>query len=518
MNTANETIVNVNAQVEARVPEAGARSRALSTLSFRERLLLGIEIASYLENLPEGEEDLSVCLETIKKQFPVLCDSDEQRFEELFRAVADPDLWTKNNFFTAFLLYYVFTRGAYPQDSMTGAAEPVNGTVLGGIQAQADALSSAFSSAGDEALAEQIEDAARSFRRKVESAAIGRFADEEPCVGIVKIHEMFWDVFVAKYGNYSPKTWVNKLTEYRDKVFEIREECEFRLQRGGTEIYAVSYEGKLSKPTHFHCEDCSLVTFFDKNTWLAISADGVGSCLKSYFGSYYAVRALRKTIQKYLKRNRIIGRRRRRDENGNRQRHKPISDETWSKLMYYLRFELAKAFYAEWANEVRASEAFTSEESAQLDQFTSTLQFAFGCKGFIACGRVGDGSFFVRKKFETGGIEYYGGVRLNDGLSGVMDTVVLSIAHLESIPSAMLVDFYRPDEVTDIIITSDGADAVLGETVWQANAVARRLRQLSFEERCDTLSDMARACSDYNETRKGSGDDCTIVHIALKRN
>ena len=95
-------------------------------------------------------------------------------------------------------------------------------------------------------------------------------------------------------------------------------------------------------------------------------------------------------------------------------------------------------------------------------------------------------------------------------------TEVRSVAHLGNAPSALLVDFYRPEEVTDIVITSDGAEGVVGDTVTAANAFARRMRELPFEKRCEVLSATARDCSDCNETNHGSGDDSTIVHIVLK--
>lgn len=481
-----------------------------------ERLAAAIDLMNCLSELQRENADLPARIESIREACPSLSGVDVGRYPELLRTMKRQTPPYSNNVFAAFLLFYVLSCGAYPQDCWAGAAAEPGATVLGQICEQTTALSSALSKAGADEAAEDVYRVERVYRRGVERADLEGLTTEETHVGLVKIYEMLWEVFVTKYEGYSIPFWSKALPGYRDKAFAIREGCEYREQRGNVEIYAVSYEGKLSKPMHLYCEDCCLVEFFDKNTWLAVSADGVGSCENSYYGSGFAVKALRDVIEKYLKRNRIIGRRRARDEQGNKQRLKAISDDAWAKLMHYLRFDLAKALYAAWASAVRDSDAFKSDPNAALEQFTTTLQFAFGCKAFVACGRLGDGTYLVRKQEEGGSGRYQGCLLLNDGISGVTQTAVWTVAHLGNAPSAMLVDFYRLEEVTDIVITSDGVDGAVGGTAEAANAFARRMRELPFEKRCEVLSATARDCSDCNETNHGSGDDSTIVHIVLK--
>ena len=282
----------------------------------------------------------------------------------------------------------------------------------------------------------------------------------------------------------------------------------FCEQCGTTEIYAVSYEGKLDKPMHFTCEDCSFVTVFDENTWLAVSADGVGSCVNSHIGSGLATEMLSETIAAYLQNNHLLSTDKKRRLFGTR-----IDKKDWAALMYFLRFDLASELYTAWDAAVRASQEFRDDPDAEISQFTSTLQFAFGCEAFTACGRIGDGTFFVKKKEAAGNGAYYGGVLLNDGISGVTQTAVLTVAHLKANPTALLVDFFAAGEITDIIISSDGVSGALGNTVEELDKVAQKMHALSFEKRCDQLSRIARACSDYNETQHGSGDDSTVVYI-----
>ena len=489
---------------------------ALTAMSLDERLAAAIDLMNCLSELQRENADLPSRIGTILAACPALSELDVGRYPELLRTMKRQTPPQSNNVFAAFLLFYILSRGAYPQDCWTAAAEDAGNTVLGQIRGQVSVFSSALSKAGADEAAEAVKGVEREYRRGVERTDLEGLVSGEAHVGLVKIYEMLWEVFVTKYEGYSIPVWSNVLLEYRDKAFVIREGCEYREQRGNVEIYAVSYEGKLSKPMHFHCEDCCLVEVFDKNTWLAVSADGVGSCENSYYGSEFAVKALKDAIGKYLRRNQIIRRRRTRDEQGNKQRLKPIPDEVWANLMYYLRFDLAKALYSAWASAVRASDVFKSDPNATLEQFSTTLQFAFGCKAFVACGRVGDGLFFVRKRERRVRNRNDGCLFLNDGISGVTQTEVRTVAHLGNAPSSLLVDFYRPEEVTDIVITSDGAEGAVGDTGTAANAFVRRMRALPFERRCEALSALARDCSDYNETNHGSGDDSTIVHIVLK--
>lgn len=500
--------------VEERVVTEPVTYKAISSLSFKERQEEAINIATYFAEMQQENIDFARQLKLLKSKFPVLSNLDVKYFPHIICTINKLTESQTNNIFSAYVLFYVFTAGRYPQDYWKGVTERLEDTTLGKIRAMGKEFSLKFSQAGNGKLADKINEITKGFQRQTEDLDIGSLVSMEESVGIARIYELFWEVFVMKYGNYRPSFWKNKLTEFYGKKYAIRELCEFKEQSKNVDIYAVSYEGKLNKPLHYVCEDCSFATIFDENTWLAVSADGVGSCENSYIGSQLATEILGETIADYLQKNNLVS-----DENENQgiiNESKPVDEDAWAKLMYYLRFKLAYDFYNAWEAAVKMSKEFQGDPSAEIGQFTSTLQFAFGCKAFIACGRIGDGSFFVRKRERSGNSFYYGGTLLDDCISGVTQTAVLTIAHLKTNPSALQVDFFRADEITDIIISSDGVSSALGYTVEEVNKLACELSKLPFEKRCEELSRMARFCSDYNETQHGSGDDCTIVHVSLK--
>ena len=489
------------------------QEKGLNALTYNERLGASIEIATYLAEFQQQNVDFAKQI-NLKLQFPILRDFDEKDFWQFLKSVNKITTDQKNNFLTAYVLFYVFSSGKYPQECFRGVVERIEDTTLGEVSRVGKELTLKLSQVGSAKLAEKVKDLTKSFQRQLESEDIAAIAQGEQNVGIAKICELFWEVFVTKYGNYRPVFWKNKLAEFYGKKYAIRESCEFKEQGKKVEIYAVSYEGKLNKPLHYVCEDCSFVTVYDENTWLAVSADGVGSCATSYLGSQFATETLSDVIVGYLQNNHLLaGDKKRKWFNG---KFKPVSAEEWGAFMYFLRFELATEFYNAWESAVKMSEEFKQDATAEVGQFTSTLQFAFGCEAFVACGRIGDGSYFVRKKERNGNAFLYGGTLLDDCISGVTQTAVLTIAHLKTNPTALQIDFFRPDEITDIVISSDGVSGALGDTVEDVNKFTCKMRALPFEKRCEELSAVARACSDYNETQRGSGDDCTLVHVCFR--
>ena len=506
----------LNSVEELKVTEEVAQEVAvkqLNELTYDERLALSVEIAEYLAEFQQNNVDFTKQI-NLKLQFPVLRDFDAAGFEQFLSTVNKVTADQKNNLYTAYVLFYVFSSGKYPENCFSGVAEKAEDTAVGAVNSAGKELATRLSQAGCAKLADKARELAKSFQRQTESADIAAIARGEQNVGIVKICELFWEVFVTKYGNYRPIFWKNKLAEFCGKKYAIRESCEFKEQGKSVEIYAVSYEGKLNKPLHYVCEDCSFVTVYDENTWLAVSADGVGSCETSYLGSQFATETLSDTIVGYLQSHHLLtGDKKRKGLGG---KLKPVTAEEWGRFMYFLRFELATEFYDAWESAVRMSEEFQKAPESEVGQFTSTLQFAFGCEAFIACGRIGDGSYFVRKKERNGSGYLQGGTLLNDGISGVTLTAVLTIAHLKTNPTALQIDFFRPDEITDIVMSSDGVSGALGDTVEEVNKFTCKMRALPFEQRCKALSAVARACSDYNETQGGSGDDCTLVHVCFK--
>ena len=303
----------------------------------------------------------------------------------------------------------------------------------------------------------------------------------------------------------------------------VRYNCEYAEDREKVQIYAVSYTGCQEKPMHVECEDYCFTEFYDEDTWLAVSCDGVGSCSYSSIGSRAATVALSAVIDAYLTENNILNK----DDKGEEKRWRlgklPLSkdkkavhdDERWGKLMYYLQNNLANDLYEFWQDTVNEAQRILNINTDDLSQYTTTLQFAFGCKAFVACGRVGDGRFFVGKHEGTGNASL-GGFMLNDGISGVTQPAVYTIVHLKNNPHALQISFFSPDELDDIIISSDGCDGYLGDSVPALLARADEFSALPFKDRCEKLAAVARLCSEVNSTMYGSGDDSTIVHIHFK--
>ena len=455
-------------------------------LPYENRRKVALSAAEYF---CEHEGEFEELLGGLIQKRPELC-----KFElEKVRPVADcADKLSpaqKNNVLFACLLFYVLSKGAYPHEYWTGALQSPEDTAVYRLKK----LGTAFAECCENPCA--AEKAVKSELLNMKRRDIAPLLSGRVEVGQVKLFEMLWDVIVRKIGNNSPRLWKNKLGEFIGKDFAVRRDCEFKEGRGNIEIYAVSYEGKLDKPMHDECEDCSFVTFYgDDNTWLAACSDGVGSCANSSEGSLLATEYLSEVISNYLNAHGISG--------------GAPSERDWAEFIYRLRFRLAEDFYAMWEAAVMRTENF-SEERGGVKSFSATLQFAFGCERFIACGRLGDGTFYVRT--ESGG-----GFILNDGVSGVTRGEVLTVPNLKESPSAMQISIFPAGEISDIIISSDGVSGALGEDIPSLERFVKRAEELPFEERCAYLSRTAKLCSEYNETHHGSGDDCTLAHIHLK--
>ncbi len=491
-----------------------ALDKKIDEMSFDERRSEAIEIAAYFEGIQQTNRDFVQELKALKSQFPVLADCTAGYFGEMIASVKNCTAGQRNNIFAAYVLFYVLTAGKYPHECWKNAIKKPEDTPLGEIRSRGKELAVKLSAVGHDKTANEILDTTKKFQRQTESDDIAPLLRDNEQVGNARIYELFWEVFIMKYGNYRPSLWKSVLTEFKEKKYAKRDLCEFAEQCGKTEIYAVAYEGKLDKPMHYTCEDCSFVTVFDEHTWLAVAADGVGSCINSHIGSQLATEMLSETIAAYLQSHHLLTTDTKRRLFGTS--HGTIDKKEWAALMYFLRFDLASELYTAWNSAVRESQEFKDDPQAEIGQFTSTLQFAFGCEAFTACGKIGDGTFFVKKKETSSAGAYYGGVLLNDCISGVTQTAVLTIAHLKANPTALQVDFFAAGEITDIIISSDGASDALGYTVEDVDKLAQKMHALPFEKRCDELSRIARIGSDYNETQHGSGDDSTVVYIRFE--
>ena len=520
----------------------------LAALPFKERLNWAKKVAEKLASLLAAQDFYAYSVSQMKEEFPVLSAFKAEGIKDItgfVKTTVQGDVTLsfdklapaqKNNIFIAYLLFYILTGGKYPQECWQAAVKEKQASTCGKLEAVYNSLQTAAKAGGLKRYPQLLEDGLGKMKSEAAAIDLAAVMPQEEAVGKVKIFEMLWEVFIAKYPNYNIKAWLSKLSDFAQKEYKKREmlplslnnkgDCEFAEAGGDTEIYAVSYQGQLDKPGHKYCEDCAYVRFFTDDAWLAVSADGVGSCGHSNVGSQYACEKLAETIEDYLisKRGALgikkesaheVLKKLKKITKPPKKEIEEISRREWANFMYFLRFELASKLYGNWYDAVSTCNAYENDPQAKEGDFTCTLQFAFGCKQFIACGRVGDGTFFVRKKEKKGSGGNFGGMLLNDGISGVTQTSVYTIAVLKNNPTALQVDFFNPDEVTDLLISSDGASAELGDSVPELCNRVSKLRELPFEERQKVLSALAMRCSDYNFTRGGSGDDCTIVSISM---
>ena len=165
-----------------------------------------------------------------------------------------------------------------------------------------------------------------------------------------------------------------------------------------------------------------------------------------------------------------------------------------------------------WEQEITSSPEYTNSKTPRVVDFASTMQFAFGCAKFVACGRIGDGSFYVKMK-KIAGDDMAGGFILNDGISGVLRIPVLDVSQLGKAPQALQISFFNADAVSDILISSDGLTNAVGESIREIDEFVGKLSGRPFDKCCAELDRIAQKCSDYNETDYGVGDDSSVGFI-----
>lgn len=511
------------------VPPAAAAEKALAEYNFEERSGLAASVVSYIAENSEHGSDYTKGYGQLIAQFPVLKDLDLRYFDDICRSIAKFVGEQHNNLYVAFVLFYIYTCGEYPARYWEEALIPAAQTKYAAARAAGKQFSSAVASESD--VLGKFNEVMKDYQRAIKRKSVTALMRNDDGLGMANIYEMFWDVFVNKYCNYNVTLWKRTIDSYRGKTHTVRHgtynsvsyNCEYAEDRDKVQIYAVSYTGCQEKPMHVECEDYCFIEFYDEDTWLAVSCDGVGSCSYSSIGSRAATGALSAVIDAYLTENSILNK----DDKGEEKRgrlgklflskdKKALhDDEKWGKLMYYLQNNLAADVYEFWRDTVNEAQRVLGINTDDLSQYTTTLQFAFGCKAFVACGRVGDGRFFVGKH-EGAGNASIGGFMLNDGISGVTQPAVYTVVHLKNNPHALQISFFNPDELDDIIISSDGCDSYLGDSVPSMLARAREFNALVFSERCKKLASAARQCAELNGALYGSGDDSTIVHIHFK--
>lgn len=419
------------------------------------------------------------------------------------------DVCMKDTHLVAYLLFYIFSGGNYVDELWQELLDDYSGTSIGKLETTFNATKKTIEACCGRRVLSGFNDMFRDVLCAQERRYIHEAMGDLTGVGCAKIFERLYSVFVKDF-NYDISDWKKKLNEYESSEYTIRKDsaddaCIRREQCAGVELFAVSYECKLKKPGHYSCQDYSFVDKYDEDTWLVVVADGVGSCIHSAIGSRQAALSLSCCISKYLTEHGFI------DESG-QALSASRSDDDFARLMYYLKFSLAKEFYGMWEQEITSSPEYTNSKTPRVVDFASTMQFAFGCAKFVACGRIGDGSFYVKMK-KIAGDDMAGGFILNDGISGVLRIPVLDVSQLGKAPQALQISFFNADAVSDILISSDGLTNAVGESIREIDEFVGKLSGRPFDKCCAELDRIAQKCSDYNETDYGVGDDSSVGFI-----
>lgn len=470
----------------------------IEKIDYEQRVALALQLLSGLN----GEKNIFHLLKKRKfyNSFP---------FMNRFKYKDVPSFIAKNdNYLIAYLVFYIISGGKCPQDAWGDVIADYDKTPIGKLESATSSMKSTIEDLCGRRVASDFE---RKFdailleqKRKNVFEAMGNLCG----VGSTKIFELLWVVFSKQFEYYDLAFWIKTLQEFYDKKYIVREEphkeCDDHI-----ELFTASYEGRLSKPGHNGCEDYSYAEKFDDNIWLVVVADGVGSCIDSALGSKTIAMCLTDCLRKYLTDHRFI-------KNAKRMWGASTPDaRDYAELMYYIEFSLAKDLYKKWEEAIKRSPDYQRASKENMSEFATTLQFAFGCAKFIACGVLGDGSFYIKKKVHEGA-STGGGFVLNDGLSGVLRHEVLTVPHLKNNSRALQISFYNYDDISDIFISSDGVTNAIGETVESADKFVSNISQFPFDERCRALEQLAQKCSDCNETNFGSGDDSSIAFVHIK--
>lgn len=469
----------------------------IEKIGYEQRVALALQLLNGLN----GEKSIFHLLKKRKfyNSFP---------FMNRFKYKDVPSFIAKNdNYLIAYLVFYIISGGKCPQDAWGDAIADYDKTPIGKLESATSSMKSTIEDLCGRRVASDFE---RKFdailleqKRKNILEATGNLRG----VGSAKIFELLWVVFSKQFEYYDLAFWIKTLQEFYDKKYVVREEphkeCDDHI-----ELFTASYEGRLSKPGHNGCEDYSYAEKFDDNIWLVVVADGVGSCINSALGSKTIAICLVDCLKKYLTDHKFL-------KNARRWGASTPDSRDYAELMYYIEFSLAKDLYKRWEEAIKKSSDYQSATSKNMSEFATTLQFAFACAKFIACGVLGDGSFYIKKKVHEGA-STGGGFVLNDGLSGVLRHEVLTVPHLKNNPRALQISFYNYDDIGDIFISSDGVTNAIGETVESADKFVSNISQYPFDERCRALEQLAQKCSDCNETNFGSGDDSSIAFVHIK--
>ncbi len=287
---------------------------------------------------------------------------------------------------------------------------------------------------------------------------------------------------------YGKKIWIDIVSSEKE-----RESVSFTVDShinhilGEWELHAVTKMGAV----HKKCDDYSKVCTVGDNAWFACSADGVGSSGKSHIGSRLAAETFLELLTK-----------------ANERFSNPKA------LKKYISNNLPREASSLWREKL----TLEMGEGVDLKNYATTFLFAFGNDDFVACGKVGDGNFFIECSPYFWSHDYYSVEGSKKG------SMVYCVSHLLESPELMEIKFYSSKAVKQILITSDGANALRfenkeGVLVPQnqsdknVESVMEYIRDWEYEKNVWFTRYTCDKFSQSNHYAGGRGDDCTVVYI-----
>lgn len=491
-------------------------------------------VTQYFLNTPEAE----INIEKIKGQFPFLKTFDLFKISSLYKTFNQPA--RKNNILLGGIILFIVSQGKYPQDLWPDALKNKSETRLSLLKVASNDYKIALGDLVPSNYKSEFNNILKDFKRK----EIMPFIDEKLRIpGWVCLFETFYETFVEKYDLYAPRIYNKLFEQYKSKTFHKRKyltintkstlkskkstsdknftvypgkEAFISTNVGKIRPYAISFAGNMDKPGHADCEDCSMVATFDcskdRQIVLMVACDGVGSAIDSETGSIAACVALREVLNRKINTSGI----------NKKAKSKSGAEADFAFLRDYIQNDLAKEMYPLWEKLVKENSTYFKDKQAEskspisMEQFTTTMQFAIITPLFTALGKIGDGSFYVRKREINGSSNLNGIFSITDGRSDVLEKSVFNVALLKNDLAALQISFINTKEIKDILITSDGVSPLFRDDVVRACRIMDDLYKTPYQERIIKLEKMAMDGSDVNTIDFSSGgDDASVAYVSF---
>ncbi len=461
-------------------------------MKYQQILELAIEIIDYLNENDLNFENSDQLFCNLKDKFLTLKNFDLAKAKEILDSFSNLNSIQTINISFAIILFYILSNCHYPQAFWQD--------VILKKEKTKPSLFKMFLKSVKLSDYEQKE-IVNTFIKKLKTSETELLVNKYTTnFGKIHLMEMLWIVLVEKYPNFQLNLWRKNLKNYIFKKNEKRTGSCKSINKF-CNSYHLSLKGSLEKPGKFACEDFSKITRFNKENFLVSCCDGIGSCKNSFLGSCFASLSLEKVIMKNLKRYQLLE-----------------SDQSVFQFIDHLYNHLSDELYQEFFSKIKKYNKKIKNTTFSIDDFGTTLQFCLSLKNFLICGCVGDGNFIIRKKIK----DQYAYFNLNDGRSSILTPKVFSVSSLKNTPQALQLFLFKKDEISDLLITSDGfskflpADCLTDRFLLADQIFFTKLRNLNSENCFKQIYKYATLAVDSND-QLGSGDDATLIYIKFDR-